>query len=59
MKAEEIKRLIEALKKDLAKADEMWNAGKPHASIVGWLEGGMKSAIVELEVALEYINNNK
>lgn len=58
MNAGEMKRLIDALKKDLAKADEMWNAKESHAKIVGWLEGVIKSAIIELEVAAEY-NNKK
>ena len=59
MNEDKMKRLIEALKKDLAKADAMWNEKQPHAKIVGWLEGGIRGAIIELEVAVEFINKKK
>lgn len=56
MKAEQIeslKSLVNKLKKDLKRAEDMWNNKEPQAGIIGWLEGSIKGAIIELEVELE------
>lgn len=40
--------LAESLQKQLDRADQMWKEGYSHAGIVGYLEGTIKSVIIEL-----------
>ena len=40
--------LAEVLEAQLAASEQMWKEGKPHAYIVGYLQGLIKSTIKEL-----------
>ncbi len=48
MKKHEIKALAEVLEAQLAQAENMWELGKEHAFIVGYLTGTIRQAIREL-----------
>ena len=53
----EIKWVIRTLKNAIDSTEKMWrNEEQPHAFIVGYLQGTMKSVIEELEVK---VNKNK
>ena len=41
--------MADFLKKGLAEADHMWAEGKPHPYVIGYLQGIIKSAILELD----------
>jgi hypothetical protein len=41
--------LIETLQITIEKTDEMWNEGRSHAFIVGYLQGTIKQVIRELK----------
>ena len=41
--------IIKYLQRDLDKSEEMWDEGKPHAQIVGYLQGTIKTIINSLE----------
>jgi hypothetical protein len=40
--------LIETLQITIKKTDQMWNEGRSHAFIVGYLQGAIKAIIAEL-----------
>jgi hypothetical protein len=41
--------LAEILQKELITTEQMWDEGKPHAFIVGYLKGLIKQTISELK----------
>ncbi len=43
------KLMADFLKKGLAEADHMWHQDKSHPYIIGYLQGIIKSAILELD----------
>lgn len=45
----EMKSLKKALEKFLNESERMWNEKKPHAQIVGFLQGTIKETIYHLE----------
>ena len=53
MNKAEIEVLVEMLKVQLHETDKMWSEGKPHAMIVGFLQGTVKSTIEHLETKVK------
>lgn len=45
-----VQHIIDSLKEDLQRSQEMWNQHDNHAKIVGYLEGSIRFAIAKLEV---------
>ena len=50
MTKKEKQTLAESLQTQLDRADQMWKEGHSHAYIVGWLQGTIKTAIIELSL---------
>ena len=49
MSKNEKKVLVKSLQMFLDESEQMWKDGKPHAQIVGFLQGTIKGAMVQLE----------
>ena len=49
MTKQQIKNLVEELQLTLAYSDHMWDNKKPHAEIIGYLQGALKGTINELK----------
>jgi len=49
MNKKEQKLLVEELRGFLDKSEEMWKDGKPHAQIVGFLQGTIKMVVNHLK----------
>lgn len=53
MSKKEVQNLIDRLNIALSQSDRMWAEGeKSHAYLVGYLQGCIKSAIIELDIKL-------
>ena len=57
MNKAEIEVVVEMLKVQLNETDKMWSEGKPHAMIVGFLQGTVKSTIEHLETKIKNKTN--
>ena len=49
MNKKEKQFIINYLQKNLDESEKMWDEGKPHAQIVGYLQGTIKTLINSLE----------